>query len=828
MKKIMIRLFTGSFLAVILMVHVPSNAAFAAELEDAIDEQTVEIVEPEAFQAESFDAEEISEAEDEESAWVEEDAYEEEFTIEETPEYDEDIYAEPEEAEENEIEEIVIEEPQIDVPEEEEAEIENIETEEIETEEGVIEEREIEFPETEDADQENVGTEEAEIEEPQAETSEIGEVEIEKTKTEEAETEEITIEEPQTEVPETVAQEAEPIKTEAQKDDISRTESQQTDLTELEIPVHEYSSQVVGRDINVVRLTEKKTKRIITEYLSNGWRIVTTQYILDGVVVDQTVYNQVDERREIQEENIRETQELEKEIAEAKRIEQEKKQAKKDAETAQAVIEKTIENKMNSLSMDELLEFYEQMARGDSTDFTRQIVREVNAATSDNYKYTEGDAIKLLKSIYKNFISGSLKALPGGAFYGDAVTGLISGTLGLQPQQTDLEKVIENAKEELHTELTNGFKETQRNIDNLGTLKSYGSRLDEFSAYSKLRAEGIQDYKTNADYSDLEKTVRIANLIGASDEWYTGANNGNIMMSLTTAAEVFKGETNTDSRDLFNIIYDINKETSLFAGEAMAKSQEKINKAVQGFVQNCGVVLECLKAHETIANYTDEQIQSLDSQTRAIYDRIHASKNTIAKKIRELSAVFLGDKNAKDEHDRYGILDKAGQYQGKNKTTYIDYGNNGNGVCLKDTLKESRGRDYIKADEYTDSEKINKAVTDNGLKSQDIHKIAAHAASMGMSIKDYLNASGFNTDNMEGFNFLIANYYYHPEDTLLGFKLGPDNEGIMAYSLGETRRPVVQCGLTIIGVCMEYGAKIKEEIYGNMNENVCFMNFEAK
>ena len=73
-----------------------------------------------------------------------------------------------------------------------------------------------------------------------------------------------------------------------------------------------------------------------------------------------------------------------------------------------------------------------------------------------------------------------------------------------------------------------------------------------------MRANGILEYKTNDAYNDVEKTVLIANLIGASDEWFTGANNGNIMKALKSASEVFKGQTNVDNRDLFNIVYDIN------------------------------------------------------------------------------------------------------------------------------------------------------------------------------------------------------------------------------------------------------------------------------
>ena len=594
---------------------------------------------------------------------------------------------------------------------------------------------------------------------------------------------------------------------------------------EIIVPVHEYSDDVVKTDIKTIQLTESKAKRIITEYTDNGWRIITTQYLQNGEVVSQSVYNQVEERLEMQEESEQAVQEIEARAQEYREEEARKAQAIRDEETAEQVITDTL----NSLNPDELLEIYSAMSEGNDATFIKQLVIEVNDATSDDYGFTEADARKIITPLFKNLVSGTIKALPGADFYGDAVKGIIFGTLGLEDKKTDIQAVVDKGTDRISKELTEGFAQTQRYIDNYGTLKDYGDRLDEFTDYAAMRSDGIKEYEKN--YSELEKKVRIANLIGSSDEWYTGANNGNIMKALKSATAVFKGQTNVDNRDLFNIVYDINKETSLFSGEAMAKSQGKLEKAVNGFINNCRIVLQCLKAHEEIADFTDEQIASLDSQTRAIYDRIHANKNIIAAKQRELAAIFIGDKSAEEEKDRYGLMDKAGKYYSKSKTTYVNYGSNGEGIALKDTLNITNGRDYIKEDRYTDLNKIDNAVKASGLTAEDIGKIAYHARLHGMTITEYLEAVGFNTENLNGYKYLLSNSYYFDEDTALGlWKVGPDKEGAQIYDMNNKNMMVGKenCPLTTIGVCLEYGIKIKEEVYGNSNQNVAFVTFEKE
>ena len=427
--------------------------------------------------------------------------------------------------------------------------------------------------------------------------------------------------------------------------------------------------------------------------------------------------------------------------------------------------------------------------------------------------------------IFQNMIGGLLKNAPGNEFYGKAIKGFIGGAFGFNESKTDIKEVIEKGNEHLEDELIKGFAKTERDTDNYTTLKAYGATLDKLAVYAKMRAEGINSILTNKNYSDIEKQVRIAELIGSSGDWYSGSNQGNIMKSLEAAALVFKGQSNVDSRDIYNVIYEINKNSSLFSGEAMNKSQSKIEKSVNGFIRNCGVVIECLKAHEAIAHLTQEQIDAMDPQTREIYTRIHTDSDTISSKVRAIAGIFLGDKSSINKEEQYGVLDKAAQYYDKNRTTYVDYGNNGAGVKLQDTLKLTIGSDYMSGDR-ADLNRINTTVNASGLTAVDIDKIVAHAKANGMTVTEYLDSVGFNTDNLYGYKYLMRDAYYDVADELLGFKTGYDYEGIRSYDMNA--KDVNQGKVWLAGVFVKklYGFTVKTEAVDKGNQQVNFVSFQ--
>ena len=602
----------------------------------------------------------------------------------------------------------------------------------------------------------------------------------------------------------------------------------------------EYKSHVVKTEVLETQLTETKSRRTIIEYLDNGGKVITNQNVKDGEVVSESSYNTYEiEKKNYDawsaeyEEACRKFQEkLAAEEAEraAKEAEEAARRAAKEAEEAarraeEEDIRNAIAETTKSMSMNELLDYYSKLSEGNVDVYARFIpsrYKDENGKVKDEDLET---AKSIMYPIFQNMIGGLLKNAPGNEFYGDVIKDFIGGALGFNESKTDIKEVIEKGNEHLEDELIKGFAKTERDTDNYTTLKAYGTTLDKLAVYAKMRAEGINFILTNKNYSDIEKQVRIAELIGSSGDWYSGSNQGNIMKSLEAAALVFKGQSNVDSRDIYNVIYEINKNSSLFSGEAMNKSQSKIEKSVNGFIRNCGVVIECLKAHEAIAHLTQEQIDAMDPQTREIYTRIHTDSDTISSKVRAIAGIFLGDKSSINKEEQYGVLDKAAQYYDKNRTTYVDYGNNGAGVKLQDTLKLTIGSDYMSGDR-ADLNRINTTVNASGLTAVDIDKIAAHAKANGMTVTEYLDSVGFNTDNLYGYKYLMRDAYYDAADDLLGFRTGYDYEGIRSYYMNA--KYVDQRKVWLAGVFVKklYGATVKTEAVGKGNQEVNFVLFQ--
>jgi len=599
--------------------------------------------------------------------------------------------------------------------------------------------------------------------------------------------------------------------------------------TESDKEEPEYKSHVVKTEVLETQLTETKSRRTIIEYLDNGGKVITNQNVKDGEVVSESSYNTYEIEKKNYDAWSAEYEEACRQFQEKLAAEEAERAAKEAEEAARLAEEEDIRNAIaettKSMSMNELLDYYSKLSEGNVDVYARFIpsrYKDENGKVKDEDLET---AKSIMYPIFQNMIGGLLKNAPGNEFYGDVIKDFIGGALGFNESKTDIKEVIEKGNEHLEDELIKGFAKTERDTDNYTTLKAYGTTLDKLAVYAKMRAEGINFILTNKNYSDIEKQVRIAELIGSSGDWYSGSNQGNIMKSLEAAALVFKGQSNVDSRDIYNVIYEINKNSSLFSGEAMNKSQSKIEKSVNGFIRNCGVVIECLKAHEAIAHLTQEQIDAMDPQTREIYTRIHTDSDTISSKVRAIAGIFLGDKSSINKEEQYGVLDKAAQYYDKNRTTYVDYGNNGAGVKLQDTLKLTIGSDYMSGDR-ADLNRINTTVNASGLTAVDIDKIAAHAKANGMTVTEYLDSVGFNTDNLYGYKYLMRDAYYDAADDLLGFRTGYDYEGIRSYYMNA--KYVDQRKVWLAGVFVKklYGATVKTEAVDKGNQEVNFVLFQ--
>ena len=98
-------------------------------------------------------------------------------------------------------------------------------------------------------------------------------------------------------------------------------------------------------------------------------------------------------------------------------------------------------------------------------------------------------------------------------------------------------------------------------------INGFGKDLDNLYTQLQLMTTTFNTINTSKIYTENEKLVEIAYLIGNDGDWL---KEGNMMFNLRNLAEVISGNTFVDieKRDLFKVIYDLNVLHSYFSGEA--------------------------------------------------------------------------------------------------------------------------------------------------------------------------------------------------------------------------------------------------------------------
>ena len=652
----------------------------------------------------------------------------------------------------------------------------------ITVEETVVVEETTEEAQTEEPTVVEETTEEAQVEESTVVEEVTEEAQAEESTVVEEVTEEAQVEEPT--VVEETTEEAQIEESTVVEETIEEPQAEEPIVFEEEIEEPSYKADVVETVEKDIQLTQTKSKKVIVEYLKSGEKVITTQYFENGVMIKETVFNSqeiVDEISEQQVAEIEEIQRLLEEERQRKAAEEEEK--RRLAEEEKKEIEDIL-NSFNYSSIDEFLDaFFEYFTNTEPGDREYQIVKKTGSA-----KKADPDVVlKYMKKAYNNGIDGLLKLIPGSDFYRDTVKSLISDVLDLnegKPQE-DLKDLINKNYADLEQDILQGVKETKDNTKTISALTSYGERLDKFADGATSRAISIDEYRKDAELSEAARNVKIANLIGHADDWGSGKNSANIMIDLMSAAQVFKGNTNVDSRDIYSLIYDLHKGDALFVGEAMSQSESKIRSKVNNFLRNCGVVIECLKAHEAVAKLTEEEVNSLDPHTREMYNQIKSDSKSIKSRLRTIAAILLGDKSSDYDQLKTGIFTKAEEYYSKNKTTYIDHGKNN--INLKSELNWTFARNLMKEDKINpDMIGIFKRIRKVGLTPADYEKIANQARSLGMTITEYLKYSGFDTKAIDDVCVYLASDIYCTEpEEFLGSCIDYIYRGVTTYTMDE-------------------------------------------
>ena len=284
-----------------------------------------------------------------------------------------------------------------------------------------------------------------------------------------------------------------------------------------------------------------------------------------------------------------------------------------------------------------------------------------------------------------------------------------------------------------------------RGMENVGSIGIYGTKLDSFKDCVSDLSSKMELIKSDPIMTENEKNIRIAALIGGSENWYIGGEN--IFAKMNAASQTMRSKSHEGSmsdakeRNLFDVFYDYNKETSMFSGEAMAKANVSISKRTGQYAKDCRVLLDVLRVHEKVAAMSDAEVAKLSPEVKKVYDKVKTDKGTIRMQMKGIIETFTGNKETTDVKRKIGICDSLKEYGEKDKTVYLE--------------KKGAGFNEIKFSNkpYAQkSENFDKYVLRyySSFNADQLKKLQEHVNSLGMTMGQYLKMIGMDMSEIEG------------------------------------------------------------------------------
>ena len=511
----------------------------------------------------------------------------------------------------------------------------------------------------------------------------------------------------------------------------------------------EADTQEVEEEVTVVRSSEMNIlgpkwnngertntfKSIVTEY-SNGEKVERYQTLdLEGNVVKEEIYRLTTGKRQLLETG--DLNEL-RAYAQADRINEE------NAKQTQALYE---QYKEKYDSIDKFMEDFTKQGNAfdnaDSNEAEGQTPGSEDASEDYSVKYSKA----IIKSAADKFIDDMIEKLPGSDYVGDNLKKVIKGTLGIADEEEDAADLLEKSTRELKDTMDEYHGKNERLRQTVSSIVNFGNRLDKFTSAIKMVTDEIgklsEDVK-NGTISQTAMDVRVAALVGNLTEIRAGEENVfTLMESVAQTMRTGSGngpDTDMKNRNLFDLFYDYYKEESAFSGEAMDKANKSIQLRLNRYLKDCRALLGVLGYQQKVADLSEEEINSLDEDTKEIYRNTVTGSYDIGRFVKSILYSITGNKESDNLEEQAGILDRSREYYSKKRNTFIDVnGQNISEIKLSDKLGTVNSENF-------DLDTLRNA---SALNERQIKRIAEQAKKNGMTVLQYLKKMGFDVSALE-------------------------------------------------------------------------------
>ena len=366
--------------------------------------------------------------------------------------------------------------------------------------------------------------------------------------------------------------------------------------------------------------------------------------------------------------------------------------------------------------------------------------------------------------------------VPGGKFLSPYVKLFANDLMG-KGKSLSLDD-INNRINELFSKVDALNADLRDSIVNSTAIQNFDTfQFKTFNAQIKEIIGQIQIIR-KLDISEENKFARIAALINNSSAW---AESNNVFVTFSSLTQTLNRASLIKSGDIFTIIYKHFAKSSMFSGEAVDKARAAVDLIMTDYVAGYFALLQCLAAQSKVCNMTDEQKSTIDNK---YLSRITDMQALINDKIEDLTDEVIGKKVEETKKTRYiaryeykqsqfGGYERKPVYKYREEKVvkYDDSGIRGrynafvntprNILINEDTAAAAIGKTLTCADTYDLAETNvfigvdevarrfnNRIGAKQAITGDQIKAMAAYAAANGLTIREYLDRNGFDTDRL--------------------------------------------------------------------------------
>lgn len=361
---------------------------------------------------------------------------------------------------------------------------------------------------------------------------------------------------------------------------------------------------------------------------------------------------------------------------------------------------------------------------------------------------------------------------------------------------------INSRIEELFSKVEALNEDLRDSIVNITAIQNFDTfQFKTFNSQIKEIIGQIQIIRT-LDISEENKFARIAALVNNSSTW---AESNNVFVTFSDLTQTLNRASLIKSGDIFTIIYEHFAKSSMFSAEAVDKARAAVDLIMTDYAAGYIALLECLSAQAKVCNMTAEQKSAIDVK---YLSRITDEQELINKKINDLSEDVMGRQIEKTVTEKYlaGYREVRTQWGGYDRRPYYktrekkvtEFDNSGirgrynsfintprniliNGdtaeaaidktLSCADTYNLAESGVFIGADEV--ARRFNSRIAQNQAVTGDqIRALAKYSAGKGLTIREYLERNGFNTDRLPAHTIAAAGDAYDDTLTVRTFAAG--------------------------------------------------------